>query len=231
MEKNGLVILLKAIQDNHISAVGAKALSLARMGRIGLPVPPGFCVTAPAYREHLNTNNLVSRIESMVAQLRNASHAEKKSALSDLRQTIIAAPLADTLCQQIEHQYQTLHTKYVAVRSSATAEDLPGHSFAGQYDTFLGVADPKECIEAVKKCWASLWTQRAFDYRQNNGFDHAAVNMAVIVQSLVDADVSGVLFTADPRYGPCGNIVIESCFGLGQALVSGQLTPDRFVVH
>jgi pyruvate,water dikinase len=231
MEKNGFVILLKAIRDNHISAVGAKALSLTRMDRIGLPVPPGFCVTAPAYREHLNTNNLVGRIESTVEQLSNASHADKKSALSDLRQTIIDAPLDDTLCQQIEHQFQTLHTKYTAVRSSATAEDLPGHSFAGQYDTFLNVAGPKECFEAVKKCWASLWTRRAFDYRQNNGFDHTAVNMAVIVQSLIVADASGVIFTADPRYGPCGNIVIEACFGLGQALVSGQVTPDRFVVH
>jgi phosphohistidine swiveling domain-containing protein len=231
MEENGFVILLKAIQDNHISAVGAKALSLARMERFGLPVPPGFCITAPAYREHLKTNNLLDRINSTIEQLGNASLEDKKSALSDLRQYIIDAPLVDTLRQQIEHQHKSLHTKFVAVRSSATAEDLPGHSFAGQYDTFLGVAGPKECIETVKKCWASLWTQRAFDYRQNNGFDHTAVNMAVIVQSLIEADVSGVLFTADPRYGRQGNIVIESCFGLGQALVSGKVTPDRFVVH
>ncbi len=231
MEKNGFVILLKAIQDNHISAVGAKALSLARMDRIGLPVPPGFCITAQAYREHLKLNNLVGRIESTVERLSKSSQIDKKSALSDLRQAIIDAPITDSLRDEIELQYKDLHTKFVAVRSSATAEDLPGHSFAGQYDTFLGVADPKECIEAVKKCWVSLWTQRAFDYRQNNDFDHTAVNMAVIVQALIAADVSGVLFTADPRYGPCGNIVIESCFGLGQALVSGQVSPDRFVVH
>jgi phosphohistidine swiveling domain-containing protein len=231
MEKNSFVILLKAIQDNHVSAVGAKALSLARMDRIGLPVPPGFCITAAAFREHLKTNNLISRIESTAEKLRDAPHADKKTALSNLRRDIIDAPLADTLRQQIEHQYQSLHTKYTAVRSSATAEDLPGHSFAGQYDTFLDVDNPKKCIEAVKKCWASLWTQRAFDYRQNNGFDHTAVSMAVIVQSLIAADASGVLFTADPRYGPCGNIVIEACFGLGQALVSGKVTPDRFVVH
>lgn len=231
MEKTGLVILLEAIQDNDISAVGAKALSLARMGRIGLPVPLGFCITAAAFRGHLERNNLVGRINSVVEDIGAASPTAKKSALSDLRQTIINAPLADTLREQIEQHHSALRAKHAAVRSSATAEDLPGHSFAGQYDTFLGVADPKECIEAVKKCWASLWTQRAFDYRQNNGFDHTAVNMAVIVQSLVEADSSGVLFTADPRYGPSGNIVIEACFGLGQALVSGKVTPDRFVVH
>ena len=231
MEENGFVIPLKAIQDNHISAIGAKALSLARMERFGAPVPPGFCVTTSAYRGHLKINNLVGRIESTVAHLSNDSQSDKKSALSNLRQSIIDAPLSSSLRQQIEHQYKSLHTKFVAVRSSATAEDLPGHSFAGQYDTFLNVADPEQCIEAAKKCWASLWTLRAFDYRQNNGFDHTAVNMAVIVQSLIAADVSGVLFTADPRYGPCGNVVIESCFGLGQALVSGKVTPDRFVVH
>ncbi|NIP28612.1 MAG: hypothetical protein GWN67_28135 [Phycisphaerae bacterium] len=231
MEKNGLVTLLKTIQDDHISAVGAKALSLARMGRIGLTVPPGFCITAHAYREHLKLNNLLGRIESTVERLANDSQTDKKSNLSDLRQSIIDAPLADQLRKQIEHQYQTLDAGRIAVRSSATAEDLPGHSFAGQYDTFLGLHNPKDCFEAVKKCWASLWTQRAFDYRQNNGFDHTAVNMAVIVQSLISADASGVLFTADPRYGPSGHIVIEACFGLGQALVSGKVTPDRFVVH
>ncbi|MHC4603759.1 MAG: PEP/pyruvate-binding domain-containing protein, partial [Planctomycetota bacterium] len=231
MEKIALVIPLEAIQDADISAVGAKALSLTRMDRIGLPVPPGFCITETAFQEHLELNNLVSHIRSVADELSIASPSAQKSVLSDLRQTIIKAPLADTLRQQIENNYRTLASDRVAVRSSATAEDLPGHSFAGQYDTFLDVADPKECIEAVKKCWASLWTQRAFDYRQNNGFDHTAVNMAVIVQALIEADVSGVLFTADPRYGRCGNIVIESCFGLGQALVSGKVTPDRFVVH
>jgi len=231
MEKNGLVILLKAIQDNDISAIGAKALSLARMNRTGLPVPPGFCITAAAFREHLGRNNLISRIKSKVAELKDASPAAKKSSLSKLRQTIVDAPLADSLREQIDHHYLALGAKCVAVRSSATAEDLPGHSFAGQYDTHLGIMDLDGCIEAVRKCWASLWTDRAYNYRQNKGFDHTAVNMAVIVQSLVEADASGVLFTADPRYGPSGNIVIESCFGLGQALVSGRVTPDRYVVH
>ena len=102
MQKNGFVILIKAIQDNHISAVGAKALSLARMDRIGATVPPGFCVTALAYREHLKTNNLVDRIESTIEKLSNASHSDKKSALSDLRQSIIDAPISDSLRQQIE---------------------------------------------------------------------------------------------------------------------------------
>lgn len=230
MEKIALVILLEAIQDTGISAVGAKALSLARMSRIGLPVPPGFCITAAAFREHLELNNLISRIKSMVEELKDASPAARKSALSNLRQAIIDAPLADTLRQRIEYHYRELGAKYVAVRSSATAEDLPGHSFAGQYDTYLGIEDLAGCIEAVRKCWASLWTDRAYDYRQKNGFDHLAVNMAVIVQSLVEADASGVIFTADPVNGYKSRIIIEIVPGLGDTLVSGKATPQRFVV-
>lgn len=226
-----MVILLKAIQDNETAAIGAKALSLARMNRTGLPVPPGFCITAAAYREHLESNKLISRIKSAVEELGTAAPTERKSILSNLRKAIVNAPLVHSLCEQIDRHYIALGAKRVAVRSSATAEDLPVHSFAGQYDTYLDVTDLNGCIEAIKKCWASLWTDRAYNYRQNNNFDHLSVNMAVIVQSLVEADASGVLFTADPRYGPSGNIIIESCFGLGQPLVSGRVTPDRFAVH
>jgi pyruvate,water dikinase len=107
---------------------------------------------------------------------------------------------------------------------------LPGHSFAGQYDTYLGISNSKDCIEAVRKCWASLWTLRAYEYREKNGFDHLSINMAVIVQSLIDADTSGVMFTVDPVKDSRSSIVIEACFGLGEALVSGKVTPDRFIV-
>ncbi len=132
---------------------------------------------------------------------------------------------------KIENHYLTLGAKHVAVRSSGTAEDLPDHSFAGQYDTYLGIANLKDCFEAIKKCWASLWTRRAYEYREKNDFDHLTINMAVIVQSLIAADNSGVIFTADPITGRRGSIVIEACFGLGEALVSGKVTPDRFVVN
>ena len=117
-----------------------------------------------------------------------------------------------------------------AVRSSATAEDLPGRSFAGQYDSHLGVAAPDECVAAIKACWASLWSDRAYEYREKNGIDHLAVDMAVIVQKLVRAEASGVLFTADPVSGARDRIVIESAFGLGEAVVGGRVSPDRVVV-
>jgi pyruvate,water dikinase len=222
---------LEAVQAVDAAAIGAKALSLAQMNRIGLSVPAGFCVTAEAYREHIRNNDITPKIMAALAKLKNANPPGKQDILSRIRQVIIGPTISDALRQEIESHYKALRAERVAVRSSATAEDLPGHSFAGLYDTYLGVTNLEGCIDAIKKCWASLWTGRAYEYRQKNSFDHLKVDMAVIVQSLVPADASGVIFTADPRYGPCGNIVIEACFGLGQALVSGKVTPDRFVVH
>ncbi|MHC4352132.1 MAG: PEP/pyruvate-binding domain-containing protein, partial [Planctomycetota bacterium] len=133
--------------------------------------------------------------------------------------------------QNIEDHYNRLGADRVAVRSSGTAEDLPGHSFAGQHDSYLGITNPEDCADAVKKCWASLWALRAYEYRERNGFDHLDIGMAVIVQKLIAADTSGVIFTADPITGERGNLLIEACFGLGEALVSGKVTPDRFVVR
>jgi phosphohistidine swiveling domain-containing protein len=207
------------------AAVGSKAASLVRLRKTGLPVPDGFIVGGLLYREHLERNNLIARIKSVVEKKGKTAPA----LLSDLRQAIIKAPMAETQRLDIEKNYNSLSAELIAVRSSATAEDLPEHSFAGQYDSYLGVSGLTGCIEAIKKCWASLWTQRAFEYRQQNVIDHLKVDMAVIVQELIDADTSGVIFTADPLTGRRESIVIESCFGLGEALVCGKVTPDRFV--
>ena len=148
----------------------------------------------------------------------------------ELRQAIINAPLAGNFRSEVANHYRAFGYNRVAVRSSATAEDLPGHSFAGQYETYLGVTSLSDCIEAIKKCWASLWTERAYDYRQNNGFDHSTINMAVIIQSLIEADASGVIFTANPVNGYKSRMIIEVVPDFGDALVSGKATPQRFVV-
>jgi pyruvate,water dikinase len=231
MPETRLVIPLADIKDGDESAVGAKALGLARMGRIGLSVPAGFCVTADAYHEHLKRNNILSLLTADAAKLAGAKHEIRRDILAGIRQTIIAAPMADELVEEIRSFYATLEANRVAVRSSGTAEDLPGHSFAGQYDTYLGVTSIEDCIEGVKKCWASLWTERAYSYRQKNGFDHFAVSMAVIVQSLVPADAAGVIFTADPVTGRTDRIIVEATFGLGDLLVSGKVTGDRFLIN
>ncbi|MHC4555670.1 MAG: PEP/pyruvate-binding domain-containing protein [Planctomycetota bacterium] len=212
-------------------AIGPKAASLVRLGRIGLAVPAGFCITETAFREHLEQNKLIGCLISAVDGLSKAEPPAKQSLLSELRQAIVEAPLAELVRQEIGNHYRSLESDRVVVRSSGTAEDLPGHSFAGQYDTYLGITNIEDCIKAVKKCWASLWTLRAYEYRENNGFDHLKISMAVIVQSLVVADTSGVIFTVDPLTGGRGNIVIETCFGLGEALVQGKVTPDRFIVN
>ncbi|UCC21689.1 MAG: hypothetical protein JSW23_07715 [Planctomycetota bacterium] len=222
------VVSLNAIRKAEESTVGPKAASLSRMMRIGLPVPPGFCVTEAAFRRHITANNLTDKIQSALDKLTKAKPHAAASLLSELRHAIIDAPVADALRDDIASHYRALAAERLAVRSSATAEDLPGHSFAGQYDTCLGVADLPACIDAVKICWASLWTDRAYTYRQTNGFDHLKVNMAVIVQSLVPADAAGVIFTADPLTGYSSRIVIEACFGLADSLVSGKVSPDRF---
>jgi pyruvate,water dikinase len=225
------VVSLKTASNIIETEVGAKAANLIRLSQAGLSVPAGFCITGAVFREHLAQNSLIERIESAVENLAKSRSEEKDSVLSDLREAIVEAPLSEAIRLEIENHYLALGADHVAVRSSGTAEDLPGHSFAGQYETYLGISNLNDCFEAIKKCWASLWTRRAYEYREKNGFDHTQINMAVIVQSLIPAETSGVIFTADPVTGRRGSIVIEACFGLGEALVSGKVTPDRFVIN
>jgi pyruvate,water dikinase len=225
-----MIISLKKISADDFADVGSKAFNLGRLSRLGFLIPQGFCIKAGAFQEHLKINNLSAGIESALSKLDSAAADVKKTILSEIRQNIINAPLTENLKTQIEHYYGLLSAKYIAVRSSATAEDLPQHSFAGQYDTYLNVSGIAECVEAVKKCWASLWTDRAYEYRKNNGIDHLSVNMAVIIQELIEADMSGVLFTADPVNGYKSRILIEAVPGLGDKLVSGEAVPRRFVI-
>ena len=228
MEKETGIISLDKITDADGSAVGGKAASLAFLGKIGLRVPPGFCIPATTYREHLN--NLDSSSKSTLEALSSAGTENRSESLAEVRRGIVDSPLSESLRSAIGSSCQRLGAERLAVRSSATAEDLPGHSFAGQYDTFLDVSGTEGCLDAVKKCWASLWTDRAYEYRERNGFDHLDVEMAVIVQELVPAEAAGVVFTADPVTGKSNRLIIEACRGLGESLVSGRVTPDRFVL-
>jgi len=152
--------------------------------RVGLPVPRAFCVLSAAYREHLESNGLIANVTSTIAELQSTPPEKRPSLLSALREAITQAPMAPALAAEVGQHYDELGAQSTAVRSSATAEDLPGHSFAGQYETYLGVADLAGCLKAIRQCWASLWTDRAFEYRERNGFRHLDVDMAVIVQAL-----------------------------------------------
>lgn len=195
--------------------IGSKAFNLIWLQKNGFNVPDGFCLTCDAYQDH------IQRLQIDF----NTLHGN----LEIIRNRIFEEPISPGIVSEIKACYQQLSNPVVAVRSSATAEDLPGHSFAGQYETYLNIQSFTECIEAIKKCWASLWTERAYSYREKNGIAHNDVKMAVIVQEMVEADVAGVMFTADPLRGKTDRIVIEACQGLGDALVSGKVTPDEVI--
>ncbi len=199
--------------------IGPKAAGLCELHRLGMKVPPCFFVTTAAFTEHLDANARCSQIGA------------RPASGEGIRRLIAEAPFTDSLREQIAAAYHRLGADVVAVRSSATAEDLPGHSFAGQYETILGVTSLDACLQAIKRCWASLWTERACEYRRRNGIDPRQVEMAVIVQEQIEPDAAGVAFSLDPVTGSRSRIVIESCRGLGEALVSGRVQPDRFVLR
>lgn len=195
--------------------LGGKASNLLWLWKHNFNVPEGFCLTSDAYQDHLLPLQITPD--------------ESAIDLKEIQNFILEKPIDSAAAAQIETYYQALSSPAVAVRSSATAEDLPEHSFAGQYETCLNVKTFTECLEAIKKCWASVWTERAYRYRQKNKINHACVKMAVIIQRQVDADFAGVAFTCDPLTGSTDRIVVEICQGLGDALVSGRVTPDQMI--
>jgi pyruvate,water dikinase len=229
-------IPLAELDEEHAPHVGAKALNLGRMLRAGLPVPPGFCIPGSAYREHLAQPFVASRLEVLLPAIEKSAPEKRGGLLAELREAVASAFPADDLRTAVKEAYEALVQgssssvhRDVAVRSTATAEDLPGHSFAGQHDTYLGVTGVEACVSAVRRCWASLWTDRAFEYRAKNDVDHRDVDMAVIVQTLIHADAAGILFTADPVTGE-DRIIVEGAFGLGEAVVSSRVAPDRWIL-
>jgi phosphohistidine swiveling domain-containing protein len=231
MNTNPIILWLdKRLPASDANRIGPKAASLCTLRRLGLRVPACFFLTTQAFREHLEAHDLPPRIAALQERLK-AQPPDAPGVLAEIRRLVIEPPLTGPLCEQIAAAYTRLGAATVSVRSSATAEDLPGHSFAGQYETVLGVTSLLDCLEAVKRCWASVWTDRAFDYRRRNGIDHRQVEMAVIVQRQIEPAAAGVAFTLDPIKGSRSRMVIESCRGLGEALVAGQVQPDRIVLR
>ena len=200
---------------------GGKGANLGELVRAGFPVPPGFVVTTAGYRTVLAESGLRESLAALV---------EADAPGSEMRQLFSAARIPGQLREDIAAAYAALGGGPVAVRSSATAEDLPGAAFAGQQDTYLNVAGEDAVMQAVVDCWASLWTERAISYRRRQGIDPAVVAMAVVVQEMVQADTAGVMFSANPVTGERREIVIDAGRGLGEAIISGEVTPDRYVL-
>ncbi len=227
-----IVLPFTALNHTSLPIAGGKAANLGELTQAGLPVPPGFCVTTSAYELVAEGADL----ESILAKLA-ATRPDDTAQLAELaeaaRTSLLAISMPDTVARAITESYLALGNGEpipVAVRSSATAEDLPFASFAGQQDTYLNIVGVDAVLDAVRRCWASLWTNRAVSYRASNGIDHSAVRLAVVVQQMVQASVAGVLFTANPLTGRRRQAVIDASPGLGEAVVSGAVNPDHFVV-
>ena len=220
------------LNDSGISRtrIGGKGLNLAKLAQAGFPVPGGFVVTTDGYAafvEHAGITDWMAEETSKVA----VSNPDDLTSLSQrIRTRFRTGSLPPALATQIRTAYDNLGRPRVAVRSSATAEDLPDHSFAGQQDTFLNVLGDDDLLTAVVDCFSSLWSARAIGYRARNGIDQSAVSLAVVVQMMVQSETSGVLFTANPLTGKRTESVIEATFGLGEPLVGGLVEPDRYVV-
>lgn len=237
---SGLVLDLQSVHAGLLPLVGGKAANLGELLLAGIPVPDGFCLTTGAYRKVTGApSNLLPGLAFVHAALKpaggNAASVPDPAALADLaagaRSAILAAPVPPDIATAVERAYTALGRDVpVAVRSSATAEDLPSASFAGQQDTYLNVVGADAVLDAVRKCWASLWTDRATSYRASLGMDPADVALAVVVQRMVDVETAGVLFTANPVTGRRGHAVIDASPGLGEAVVSGAVNPDHYVV-
>jgi len=212
-----------------LAAVGGKGYNLIKLARAGFPVPNGYILTTRAYREFVVANNLEMRIlAALPASGDDPDTLEATSAV--IRGLFLAGSMPAGIVEAAVQAYHGLGDPAVAVRSSATAEDLPEMSFAGQQDTYLNVVGADALLQAVVNCWASLWTARAIGYRARNRVPHEGAALAVVVQRMVPAEVSGVLFTANPLSGLRSETVIDATYGLGEALVSGQVEPDHYEV-
>ena len=219
--------------DAALEVVGGKGKSLAAMTSAGMNVPDGFYVTTSAYRQYVADGNLQTTILDLAKPGASGRTLSFDSAAQSIQALFERAPLREEVIDQIRQAYAFLEgdSPAVAVRSSANAEDLPDMSFAGQQDTYLNVRGEDALIEAVRNCWASLWTPRAISYRHEMGIEHDVVAMAVVVQIMVPSDVSGILFTANPATGERSEMIINASYGLEEAVVGGHVAADTFIVE
>src|SRR3712207_1633156 len=226
----GQVASLETLRRDAIERGGGKGANLGELIRAGLPVPPGFCVTTVAYRRAVVEAGLAGAIEKALRDVRTDDPASAEVASARVTTLFEDLPLPDDLAEEILAAYRALGAPPVAVRSSATTEDLPGASFAGQQATSLNVRGEDELLDAVRRCWASLWSARAIAYRERQEFRHDRAAIAVVVQRLVAAEVAGILFTANPVSGARDEIIINAALKLGEAVVGGLITPDNFTL-
>ncbi|MDD2655526.1 MAG: phosphoenolpyruvate synthase [Candidatus ainarchaeum sp.] len=230
------VLWFEQLDRGSLKEAGGKGANLGEMAKHGFPVPPGFVTTSGAYYKHLDYNNLRERMSQVLDSLDVDDTAALDRAAKHLQAMVVDGEMPPEVEKVIRKNYKKLcemrgETVYVAVRSSATAEDLPTASFAGQQSTYLNVHGEDDVIKAVKDCWASLFTPRAIFYRVQNKFEHMKVGLAAVVQEMVQSEKAGVMFTVDPISEDMEVIMIEAAYGLGEVVVSGSVTPDTYRVN
>ncbi|MFH1306738.1 MAG: phosphoenolpyruvate synthase [Candidatus Micrarchaeota archaeon] len=231
------IMWFKEINKSNLLEVGGKGANLGEMAAADFPIPGGFVTTAGAYFKFIEHNDFEPFLHEMLDNL-DVEDSDKLTKTAELiKSRVISGEIPDDIRSDIIDAYKKMCEEkggeevYVAVRSSATAEDLPEASFAGQQATFLNISGDAEVVQAVKDCWASLFTPRAIYYRVQNNFEHMKVGLAAVVQEMIQSEVAGVTFTVDPVSQDLGMISIESAYGLGEVVVSGSVTPDRYLVR
>ena len=230
------VVGFEHIDKASLPIVGGKNASLGEMLKAGIRVPPGFAVTTDSYLEFITETGIANEIQNILATVVPDDVASLDDASAQVRSLIENASMLSAIADAIREGYAGLCERCqvedlpVAVRSSATAEDLPTASFAGQQDTYLWVIGADQVIRMAQSCWASLFTPRAISYRTKMNFPHEKVLISVGVQKMVNSRAAGVMFTLNPIDGDISRVVIEGSWGFGEAVVSGAVTPDKFVV-
>jgi len=225
-----MIKLFDDLNKNDADKAGGKGASLGEMTSAGINIPPGFVVLTEAFENHLLDNQIDDKIQLILANTNHQSNQELENSSAKIRNLIMHSTLHPELQKQIMTNFERLSASSVAVRSSATAEDSADAAWAGQLNSYLNT-NKNQLITNIKECWASLYTSRAIFYSHEKGLQRKKISVAVVVQKMIQSDVSGVAFSVHPVTKNPDHLVIEACFGLGEAIVSGQVTPDYYVVN
>ncbi|MCC6221792.1 MAG: hypothetical protein IT291_11185 [Deltaproteobacteria bacterium] len=221
---------ISAMGRENVSLAGGKAASLGEMVSVGIPVPPGFVILSSTFDKFLDETKLREEVDAILGSLNHTDLTAVQTCSEKIRSLFLNATLPQEVTDKIRASFRYLNARFVAVRSSATAEDSANAAWAGQLESYLNTTE-ETLLENVRKCWASLFTPRAIFYRFEKGLQQQKISVAVIVQKMVQSAKSGIAFSADPISGSSGQLIIEASLGLGEAIVSGQLTPDSYVVE
>jgi pyruvate,water dikinase len=226
-----LILSFSNIRATDLPLVGGKAANLGEMTHAGFPIPGGFCLTTTAFQQFLDASSDSQNIYKQLDAIATDDVETVRSVGEQIRQSLLTVPMPADIVEAVKQAWQTTGIEHAyAVRSSATAEDLPGASFAGQQDTYLNIIGEASLLDAIRRCWVSLFTDRAILYRAQNNFPHRDVQLSVVVQQMIMSETSGILFTADPLTGHRHTLTIDASFGLGEALVGGLVSPDAYHV-